>query len=144
MIRTTVEIDIARPPEEVFAFISDFTNNTRWQDGMRECTFTSDPPLRVGSTYDQVAVFRRREIRSSFVVTALDEGRTVTIETTAGPFPIKVTRSVAPVDGGTRVRADVEGSPGGLLGLLAPIVTRMVRRSVRADYRRLKDLLEGG
>lgn len=144
MIRTTVEIDIARPPEEVFAFISDFTNNIRWQDGMRECTFTSDPPLRVGSTYDQVAVFRRREIRSSFVVTALDEGRTVTIETTAGPFPIKVTRSVAAVADGSRVRADVEGNPGGLLGLLAPIVTRMVRRSVRADYRRLKDLLEGG
>ena len=57
IITVAVDIMIDRPAAEVFAYLSDFGKNSIWQRGMRECRFTSDPPLRIGSTYDQVAEF---------------------------------------------------------------------------------------
>ena len=55
MIEVRASVFIQRPHAEVFGVISDFENNPRWQSGMVEAKFTSDGPLRVGSTYDQVA-----------------------------------------------------------------------------------------
>ena len=67
MIEVTIDLYIEEKPEKVFAFISDFANNPQWQDGMVSCVFTSEPPLRVGSTYDQKAQFLGRDIISSFI-----------------------------------------------------------------------------
>lgn len=136
-------VDIDRPAAVVFEYVSNFENNPRWQNGMRACRFTSEPPLRVGSTYEQVALFLRKTIRTTFEVTALDPGRSVTIESRASTFAIRVTRSVEPVDDARcRVQATIEGGPGGVLRLLSPLITFFAQRSVRGDYARLKRLLE--
>ncbi len=139
----TAGIEIARPAAEVFEYIADFERNPSWQQGMKECRWTSDPPLRVGSTYDQKASFLGRAIESSFVVTALEPGASITIETTESTFPIKVTRAVEPRgDGSSYVSATIDGGPGGVLAVLAPLMRLMAQRSVRGDYRRLKAILE--
>ena len=130
-----------RSPEDVFAFIANFENNPRWQKGMQFARFTSEGPLAVGSTYDQVAHFLGKEIRTSFKVTELMPDAHITIESTSGPFPIKVRRSVAGEGEGTRVWARVTGDATGFFRLWSPLLRWMVQRSVRADYRRLRVLL---
>ena len=136
-------VDIDRPAPVVFDYVSNFENNPRWQNGMRACRFTSQQPLRVGSTYEQVASFLRKTIRTTFEVTALDPGRSVTIESRESTFAIRVTRSVEPLDDARcRVEATIEGGPGGVLRLLSPLITFFAQRSVRGDYARLKRLLE--
>ena len=137
--------DIERPAGDVFAFVSNFENNPRWQRGMRSCRWTSAPPHGVGSTYDQVARFLGKEIVSSFEVVEHDPGRRVKITSTAGPFPITETRVVAPRgERGATVTAVVEGDASGFFRLAAPVLRLLVERSVRGDYGRLKDLLEEG
>ena len=139
----SASVEIERPASAVFDYISNMELNTTWQAGMRECRVTSEPPLAVGSTYEQVASFMGRPVRSSFVVTALEPGHSITIETVESTFPIKVTRTVEPLgESRTRASASIEGGPGGIVGLLAPLMKRMAQRSVRGDYRRLKSLLE--
>jgi hypothetical protein len=106
--------EIARPAAEVFAFVAEPENNPRWQSGMRECRWTTTPPRRVGSRYEQVASFLGRRIESTFEVTALDAGRSITIETRESTFPIRVTRSMRPLgDARCHVEALNEGGPGG-------------------------------
>ena len=39
-----VTVDVARPAADVFAFVSDFENNPRWQRGMVSCRWVSPPP----------------------------------------------------------------------------------------------------
>lgn len=63
------DVDIDRPTHEVFVFLAEVENNPKWLSGMRSCTWMSEPPVRVGSTYDQVADLLGKEIVSSFVVT---------------------------------------------------------------------------
>lgn len=144
MIDIRSHTHISAPPGDVFAYIADFANNPEWQSGMKTATWTSEPPLRVGSTYDQVATFFGRVIESHFEVTAYEPGRSVTIETRSGSFPITVTRTVQQAANGCRVDAHVRGEPSGFLGMARPLMRWVVKRSVDHDYRRLKALLEEG
>lgn len=66
MITVNTDVYIERSPDDVFAFISDFENNLTWQAGMVAARFTSDGPLRAGSTYEQVASFLGRRVESTF------------------------------------------------------------------------------
>lgn len=136
-------VEIARPATDVFAFVAEPQNHPQWQSGMRECRWTTEPPRGVGSRYEQVASFLGRRIESTFEVTALDAGRSITIERRASTFPIRVTRSVHPLgDARCRVEASIEGGPGGPLRLLAPLMGLMAQRSISRDYARLRRLLE--
>lgn len=143
-MRVESGIDVARPPAEVFAYISDFENNPAWQGGMVEARFTTEPPLRVGSRYDQVATMMGRRIESSFEVIEYEPGRMVKATTTKSSFPITFTRIVTPIFGGTRVTAIVEGDSSGFFKLAEPLMRRKVRKSIDADYRNLKRILEAG
>lgn len=142
MIRVETSVVINRPPEEVFAYISNFENNPRWQGGMKEARFTSQGPLGVGSTYAQIATFLGRRVESSFEVIDYQSNRLVKATSTSGSFPITFTRIVEPVDDGTQVSAIVEGDATGFFKLAQSLLARMVQRSVDADYASLKEILE--
>ena len=110
---------------------------------MERCAWVTDPPLREGSIYEQEARFLGKPITSTFEVVDLQPGRSMTIRTIESTFPIEVTRSVEPRGEGRCVaRAKVTGDPSGVFRLAAPLMRRMVERSVRGDYRRLKEHLE--
>ncbi len=127
----SASVEIARPAGPVFDYIANMELNPTWQRGMRECRFTSEPSLRTGSTYDQVASFLGCPIESSFVVTALEPGRSITIETVESL-------------GDARCRASetIEGGPGGLMRLFMPLMKLIAQRFVRGDYARLRALIE--
>jgi uncharacterized membrane protein len=142
MIRVETSVHIDRPSDEVFAFISNFENNPQWQSGQIEARFTSDGPLRVGSTYDQVAKFLGRRIISTFEVLEYEPGRRVKASSTSGSFPITFTRMVEPAGDGADVSAVIEGDSSGFFKLAEPLLARMVQRSVDTDYRNLKNIME--
>ena len=143
-METTAAIEIERPADEVFDYVADMAKNPEWQQGQRRCTWTSDPPLRIGSTYDQEARFLGRRIVSSFEVVEYEPGRRIRIRSVGGSMPIDVTRTVEPLGSQRcRVMATVRGEAPGLIRLLGPLLPRLVGRSVRGDYRRLRDRLEG-
>ena len=77
-MNTRSSIDIDREAGEVFAVVADFSRNPEWQGGMRSATWTSEPPVRIGSTYDQEARFVGRDVVTTFEVVAFDPGRSIT------------------------------------------------------------------
>lgn len=139
-MRSDVEID--RPVDEVFALLADMSRNPEWQQGMVSCTWTSEPPIAVGSTYDQVASFMGKEILTSFAVTEYEAPHRIRIESVVSTFPLDITRTVEPRGDGARVQGVIRGEPGGVMKLLAPLMKLQAQRSIRADYQRLKALLE--
>ena len=134
---------IDRPDEEVFAVISDFSRNPEWQRGMRSAQWTTEPPIQVGSTYQQVARFLGRDVITAFEVIAYEPNRSVTIQSRQSSFPITVTRSVEPLGPDrSRVSAHIVGKPGRFFRLFGPLLRLLAERSVRGDYERLRGLLE--
>lgn len=142
MLKVETTVQIERPSDEVFAYISNFENNPKWQSGQLEARFTSEGPLRVGSTYDQVAKFLGRKVVNTFEVLEYEPNRKVKASSISGSFPITFTRMVEPHDDGTEVTAIIEGDASGFFRLAEPLLARMVQRSVDADYQNLKRILE--
>lgn len=144
VIRVSVEMRVRRPAAEVFAYLEDAENNPRWIPNMRSCRWTTPPPIRAGSRYEQVSRFLGRDIHTSFEVTRHQPGRLITIESREGSsFPIKVTRSVEPWgESACQVREDVEGDTTGFYSIAEPLLRPMVVRSIRRDYRSLRRLME--
>ncbi len=134
---------IARPAEDVFAFLCDAANNPSWQRGMRSCEWTTPPPIGVGSVYEQEARFLGRTVVTTFRVEDHQPGRSITIASRGGSFPITVTRSVEPITESTsRVRAEITGEPGGFFKVAGPLLQRLAQRSVDRDYDRLVEILD--
>jgi uncharacterized membrane protein len=142
VFRVTVTTEIERPAGPVYDFIADFTNNPEWQFGIESTEWTSEPPLGVGSTYQQTMEYKGQVIR--YVVVNIDPGRSVSVQSQEGAtIPTTVTRTVLKLnDSQCRVRVDLEGRLSGLRRLTQPLLPRVIRKSIRADYRRLKRLLE--
>ena len=42
-------VEIARSPEDVFAYITDVSRHPEWQEGLVSATLESEGPVRVGS-----------------------------------------------------------------------------------------------
>lgn len=144
MIRITTSLEVEAPAATVYSYISDFTNNPEWQSGVESTKWTSPPPLREGSTYNQKVEYKG--LMTSYTVTAIDPGRSVTTKLqTASTIPNTVTRTVRPLSE-TRCEVDVDlvAEPQGWRRFFKPLLARAVRKSVKADYRRLKSLLETG
>lgn len=143
MITVNVDVDIDASPLEVWTFLSDASNNPKWQKGMRRCEWTSSGPIALGSTYEQDAMFMGRTVHNIFEVTDYRPPRSITITSTDGTFPIEVTRSVDPLDDKScRARARITGGPTGIARAFDPVTQLLVTASVKRDYRRLKKLLE--
>jgi uncharacterized membrane protein len=143
MIEVAASVEIECPASVVFDYLADMSNNPQWQRGMETCTWTSEPPLRLGSTYDQQARFLGKQISSSFEVTEFETGHRIRIQTVSGTMPIDVTREVTDApDGHAVVTAMVRGDPKGVFRLASPVMRLMVSRSGNRDYSRLKEILE--
>ena len=139
----SVSRDISRPAAEVFEFFADASNNPQWQAGMQSCEWTSQPPVGVGSTYEQHARFMGRDIHSSFLVTVFEDGQLIEIETVKSTFPIKVIRRVEPTGPSScLVSAQISGGPQGFLKLFDGVLSRTARKSIERDYDLLVQLLE--
>lgn len=142
MTRVEVTVTIERPPEAVFAFISDFEKNSLWQSGVEKAWFTANGPFGVGSTYTQLSKFLGRDIEFHFEVIRFEPNKVVEFHTTSGTFPVRIVRAVEPVPEGTRVNAIIEGEASGIFKLAAPILDWFTQRQIESDYRKLKVLLE--
>ena len=142
MLTATVRVEIERPAEAVYEYLADMTNNPDWQFGVESTEWTSARPGGVGSTYDQTMEFKGQV--TSYVVTATEPGRSITVESRAGAtIATTVTRTVEVLnENQCRVRVELAGKLPGWRKLTKPLAGRMIRRSLESDYRRLKRQLE--
>ncbi|MDJ0925449.1 MAG: SRPBCC family protein [Acidimicrobiia bacterium] len=141
-MRVFVTTDVNAPGEKAFAYLADVANNPEWQSGVKSTVWTSDPPREAGSTYDQTMDYRNQV--TSYRVTSLEPGRSITVESTAGAkIPTTVTRSVESL-GATSCRVSVEivGELSGWRRVAQRNLGKMIRRSTEVDYTVLKRKLE--
>ena len=78
-VRVRKEIQVARPPAEAFAYVADFSNSAEWDPGIPEARKLTDGPVRQGSEFEVVALFRGKRQRFHYVVTAFDADRRIVL-----------------------------------------------------------------
>jgi uncharacterized protein YndB with AHSA1/START domain len=141
MVRAQLGTTIKRPVEEVFAVMSDLSNNPKWISAVGETTKTSDGPIGVGTTWHSVGKFLGRRMESDTTYTQFEPNRAFSFEATT-PFPMTVAFTFEPEPGGTRVEQVVDAEPGGFFKLAGPLLVTAAKRQFQSDLDNLRDLLE--
>jgi polyketide cyclase/dehydrase/lipid transport protein len=142
-MRVVESIEIERPPEDVWAVISDPGTHVRWRPSVREFRPVADGPLAVGSHVREVLAWRGREIVLDDVVTALDAPRRLGIRGgwTAADFELELV--LEPVAQGTKVTMDWPFYPKRfLVKLAAPFMGGAMRKATREELELLKAYVE--
>jgi carbon monoxide dehydrogenase subunit G len=131
-MRAELTIEIARTPEDVFAYLTDVSHLPAWQSGVRSAT---ERDGRIAESRSLLG----RDFDTSLEIVASEAPRIFTLRALDGPVPFTVRHELEPTDGGTRLTVTAEGDvPGFAAGLLA----RGAERQFRKDFDRLKQILE--
>jgi uncharacterized membrane protein len=139
-MRVERSIVVARPQEDVFAFVVNLENLSAWQQEVVEVRVNR--PLETGARYTEVRTFLGKRFESTVEVTALEPPTTFALRVVKGPIPISVRHTFEPDGTGTRIRIHGEGDESGLRGFTAALVGRQAARRLKADLARLKAVLE--
>ena len=138
----TQSVTINRPVAEVWTFISNFENSTRWSRGVLEARQTSDGPLGVGSTLQTVVKAFGRRRTADYLVTEYEPNHAFAFEVSSGPMTSRARYSVEPAGAGTRLTASGEAETTGLYRLLSPVLVRILERHSQDDLTNVKRILE--
>jgi uncharacterized membrane protein len=142
MAQMQQSVDIARPLEEVFAFVANSANDALWGSNLVQVTKVSPGPVGVGSRFRYKVRFAGREFELVREITEYEPNRRHAVKTISGPLRFGGVRTFEAIPGGTRLTLTGGGRAGGFFGLAEPLVARAAQRSLRTDLATLKRLLE--
>ena len=142
-MRITESIRVARPPEDVWAVVSDLDTHTAWRPALVEFRQVSEGPLRVGSRIREVLRFGRRRIEAEDVVTALEPPARLVLRGGWSAADFELELRLEPDEDGTRVTMDWPLHPRSfLLRVATPFLRGAMRRATEEELAELKAYVE--
>jgi uncharacterized protein YndB with AHSA1/START domain len=140
------EVDVARPPEEVFRYATDPARFGEWQSGVVSAHIEGDGAQAVGSRCVMTRRIGGSDRTSTSEITELSPPRTWTVCGIDGPVRADVTVIVDPRQDGTKahVTIEVDFRGSGMGKLILPMVLREARKEVPQSCQQLKSRLESG
>jgi carbon monoxide dehydrogenase subunit G len=139
-VRAEVVVEIARSPEEVFAFLTDVSNLPAWQSGVHSATLDGEP--RAGAHIHESRHMLGRELHTTLEIEEYEAPRLFSLRALDSPVPFTVRHELERNGAGTRLAVSGEGDAGLLPGFAAGIMARRAEKQFRKDFERLKRLLE--
>ena len=141
-IELSASVDVDRPADDVWQVVADYSRDPEWRQGVATMAPSTVGPVVLGTTTAEELRMAGRTWDNTGVVTSVDAGRRFTWRTTSG-VPASGSRTVGPrPGGGSRVELTVTVTADGVLRLLRPLLTPLMRRGLAADAARLRDLVE--
>ena len=138
-------VEIARPPEDVWAYATDPARLTEWQDKLLEATLETPGPVGVGSRMKQKRDVGLGTRTFTAEVTTYEPPRVFAFHGLDGPVRPEGKVTLEPLDDGNRTRytIDMDFKGHGLGFLLLPLVRRDAGKQSRESLAHLKQKLEG-
>jgi uncharacterized protein YndB with AHSA1/START domain len=142
-IKHSVEID--RKPEDVFAYVTDPSRFTEWQDAVVRASRLDDGPVQRGSKISLTRRVGRREQTMESELTEYTPPRSYAFRVLDGPVRARGNGTFEPLSNGERTRftfeLDFDGH--GIGKLLVPLVVRRkAAKELPESHESLKQRLE--
>jgi uncharacterized membrane protein len=136
------EVIINKPVDEVYQFLADGTNNTRWRSGVVSISLVSGSAGAEGAEYTQMVKGPGgRPIAADYRITVARPGNELSFVVITGPARPKGSYYFENVAGRTKLRFVLDFEPKGIARLLGPMVAKTMQSEV-AQLVRLKEVLE--
>jgi hypothetical protein len=142
VVNVCSEIHLDVPCAEVAAYAGNPDNAPRWYQNIDTAEWLSEPPLRTGSQVRFSARFLGRTLTYTYQFVDVVPGKKLVMRTSQGPFPMETTYTWDVDGAGTRMTLRNAGRPRGFSILAGVFMSPMMRRAMRKDLAKLKDILE--
>ncbi len=140
--RASLTIVIARPIAEVFAFMVDYRNNPKWQEGLLAVEQPDHPP-HVGAKISTTRKVMGRTTTSVIRITEYADERVIRSRTDSGPVDYEGGyRFETAGDEGTRVVYEGTITTGRFMGPVGRLLAKGFQRQMDGNLKALKRLLE--
>lgn len=145
------EIEIAAPPDRVFAALSDVEQMRAWMPNLVALEPLTQGPLGVGSQWRETRKMMGHQAAEVFEVTALEPPRRLEVyvdgaKGTTGKGAFRFRFDLEPISAGTRVKMNGEvDMPGGwLTWLTGRLVRGVMKTACQKDLKAMKAHVERG
>jgi uncharacterized protein YndB with AHSA1/START domain len=145
MAPVVTSIEIARPQDEVFSYVTDPSTFAEWQVGVTGGHVEGAQSPSVGAKCITTRKIGGREREVTSEITTVDPPARWAIHGIEGPIRASVDVRVEPINGGgqSRVTIEVDFEGHGIGKLLVPLVVRgQARKEMPANCSKLKQRLE--
>lgn len=143
MVHVETSIIIEKPILEVANYASNPENAPLWYDNIQSAIWVHGDSLDLGNKVAFVANFLGKEMRYTYEFTKIIDGKKLVMQTSEGPFPMKTIYQWEPIsENQTKMTLINSGEPTGFSKIMAPFMSRMMRKANKKDLSKIKVILE--
>ena len=144
MINLDLSTLVDRPMKDVFAFVSNLNNMSKWNSAVVSLEQVTPGEVGVGTKFKSVGEMMGRRIEGEVQVTSYELDTKTGFQMNAGPMQMNITISFKPVGTGTKVSLNAQGNPAGVFKLAEGMMQGRVKSMMEENLARLKSVLEKG
>ena len=127
MINLDLSTLVDRPMKDVFAFVSNLNNMSKWNSAVVSLEQVTPGAVGVGTKFKSVGEMMGRRIEGEVQVNSYEPDTKTGFQMNAGPMQINVTISFKPVGTGTKVGLNAQGNPAGIFKLAEGMMQSRVK-----------------
>lgn len=143
MIQFSVQTEIACPPKEVFAYVTDPATLASWQTNTVAATPEGNRPLGLGTRVREVhRAPGGKQLASLVEVSEYEPDRVFGLRTIEGALPIHARITFEPTELGTRVHFHAHGELTGAMRLAQALLRVTLKRQFAGYCVTLKRIME--
>lgn len=135
-------IMIDRTVDEVWAFVTDLTNDPAWHTDILEATKTSVGPIGTGTVWHARFKPAMGISEGDMRVVTFEPNRRQVVKGDIGPMHPTLTYLIEPSEGGTTFTRHVQISVSGWMKIMSPIMAMMLPKQNKGFLANLKRVLE--
>jgi carbon monoxide dehydrogenase subunit G len=144
MINLELGTLIDRPIKDVFTFVSNPNNMSKWNSAVVSIQQVTPGAVGVGTKFKTIGEAMGRRLEGEMHVQTFEPDTKCGFQLQAGPMQMNLTMSFKTVGTGTKLNLNVQGNPAGVFKLAEGLMTGQVKSLMEGNLTKLKSVLESG
>ena len=144
MINLDLSTLIDRPVKDVFAFVTDPNNMSKWNSAVISMQQITPGAVSVGTKFKNIGEMLGRRIEGEVQVITFEPDSKYGFQMQAGPMKANVNLGFKTIGTGTKLNLNAQGNPAGVFKLAEGVMQGRVKSMMEENLARLKSVLEKG
>jgi carbon monoxide dehydrogenase subunit G len=142
MINLDLGTLIDKPVKDVFAFVADPNNMSKWNSAVVSLEQVTPGEVGVGTKFKSVGEMMGRRIEGEMQVVAYEPDTKCGFQVNAGPMQVTMIMTFKTVGTGTKISLNAQGNPAGFFKVAEGMMTGRVKTMMEENLARMKSQLE--
>jgi carbon monoxide dehydrogenase subunit G len=142
MINLDLGTLIDKPVKDVFAFVTNPNNMSKWNSAVVSMEQITPGAIGMGTKFKNVGEMLGRRIEGEMQVITFEQDSKYGFQMNAGPMQVNVNLTFKTVGTGTKLSLNAQGNPAGVFKLAEGVMQGRVKSMMEENLARLKSQLE--